>query len=103
VQLLAEVNPPQQTSILSLAFSASGLYFGIGCANSNVYVMDTSAVNSSKFDESINVHVSTLNSRGMSLSSVTAVAFSGLDSQDRIIVGDRYGNVSPSIMMLLLT
>ncbi len=87
--------PRQPSSINCLSFSASGLYFCIGCTDGNVYIIDTSYVNASVDGDRISVHDCVLKTPcDKSLGSISAVAFGGQDQSERIIVGDRNGNVS---------
>lgn len=55
--------------------------------------MDTSSVNDAVSNDSSTFHECVFSTRGKELSSVTAVAFGGGDGAERIIVGDRIGNV----------
>lgn len=88
------IQPPGSSSITCLAFSTSGLYFCIGCADGQVSVVDTSPVNPSIHVGSNTIHACFLKTSGVSLNCITAVAFGGQGKDDdRIIVGDRSGHV----------
>ena len=95
VQHLAHTKEPQERSSIScLAFSVSGLYFSLGYADGNVHVMDTSHVNASVDVDRVSVHECVfITPRDKSLTSITAIAFGAQEQSERIIVGDRSGNV----------
>ena len=86
--------PRELSGISCLAFAASGLYFCIGYSDGNLYVVDTSYINAAVDGDGISVHECVfVTPRDKSLSSITAIAFGGHDQRERIIVGDRCGNV----------
>ncbi len=95
VQHLAHTKEPQErSSITCLAFSASGLYFSLGYADGNVHIMDTCHANASVDVDKISVHECVfITPRDKSLTSITAIAFGAQEQNERIIVGDRSGNV----------
>jgi hypothetical protein len=95
--------PSEPSSINCLAFSATGLYFCIGCIDGNVYIMDTSSVNDGISVEGGAIHECVLiTPREKSLSSITAVAFGGQERSERVIVGDRLGNVRENAFPILV-
>ncbi len=97
------MQPPGSSNITCLAFAASGLYFCIGCADGQVSVIDTSSVNPSIDADSNAAHACFLKTPGVSLNCITALSFGGLDKDDdRVIVGDRSGQVHSCVFEFFL-
>ena len=82
------------TIINCLAFSSSGSHFCVGCADSNVYIFNTSFLAIEGFHVDFTKYRSILDvGSSVQLSSITAVAFGGQGDDERVIAGDRHGNV----------
>jgi hypothetical protein len=88
------------TVINCLAFSPTGSHFCIGCADSNAYVISTSFLTIiDTFHIDFIRHRSVLDvGSSVILSCITAVAFGGQGDDERIVVGDRHGNVRAPVL-----
>jgi WD40 repeat protein len=93
----------QRGSVIScLAFAPSGSHFCIGCTDSNVYIFDTSFLATEDIHHHDFTKFRATLADSVQLSTITAVSFGGQGDDERVIVGDRHGNVRSTALLLLL-